>query len=314
MKSRANEVYAASDLGINRSVDGGLTWTLANNVGANPLTGFCQRLEVKDSLLLGACLQSGLLRSGNNGLSWTFENTGMPSALLSSVVVSDNNIIVGSYNEGLYTSTDGGFNWTQSGANGSLINDLATIGNFVFAASSNGNFLSNDHGLTWTPTTFDYYEDLYASNGLVFASGPGYVHISRDSGQTFTDIISGPTGASISSLTASQSDLYVGTTNDGVWKRSISEILGTDSPIAQQTFANMIPNAFHDQSTLVVSDLLIGSKSNLKIMDQTGKVAQEMVLSEKQTTIDAQQLAPGLYHFSVTNGTRFQAAGKFVVY
>jgi hypothetical protein len=312
MKSRGNEVYVASDLGINRSTDGGLTWNLINNTGPNILTGFCQRLDIKDTLMLGACLQSGLLRSGNNGASWTFENTGMPSALLSSVIVAGNNIIVGSYNEGLYTSTDAGFNWTQTGASGALINDLATIDNFVYAASSNGNFLSTDFGLTWTPTTFDYYDDLYAANGLLFASGPGYVHISRDSGQTFTDIINAPQSSIISSLTTSQSDLYIGTVKDGVWKRSISEILGINNPSNLAAFALMVPNVFSEQTVLIVDDRFVESKSELEIIDMTGRTVLKTHIDSKETTISGNKLAAGSYSFRITNEKGLNAAGRMI--
>lgn len=312
MKATGNDIYVATDFGINRTNDNGATWPLISAVGSNPLTGYCQRLDLKDTLIVGACLQQGVLRSGDNGTTWAFQNTGMPNAFVSAVAICGNNIIAGSFNEGLYTSTDAGFTWNQTGAAGELINDITTIGNRVLASTATANYLSNDGGLTWSLVSNTYYEDLYAHNGLVFGSAPGYVRISRDSGQTFNLIINTP--GVTTSLTATNDDVYIGTVDAGVWKRSLSEVLGVDDQVTQNTFAKMIPNVFKEQSILVTSELLIGNDSKLKIMDQSGKVVQEMVLRETQTTIDAKQLAPGLYHYSIINGTRYQAAGKFVVY
>ncbi|MEY3344152.1 MAG: hypothetical protein RL090_1836 [Bacteroidota bacterium] len=314
VKARGNDIYVATDFGINRTTDNGLTWPLFNGQGANPITGFCQRVDFKDTLIVGACLQQGVLRSGDDGATWAFQNSGMPNAFVSSISICGNNIIAGSFNEGLYTSTDGGFTWSQTGAAGELINDITSIGNRVLASSQTANYLSNDAGLTWNIVSNNYYEDLYSHNGLVFASASGYVHISRDSGQTFNDIITGPANANIISLTATNDDLYVGTVSNGVWKRSISEVLGTADPIAQISTARMIPNLFRDKSMLVVSEDLAGKQAVLEIIDQSGKTVYKSIIQEVQTPIDAKLLSPGLYYYTVSGGIKNQASGKFIVY
>jgi len=313
MKSRGNEVYSACDFGIQRTVDGGNTWQFINNVGPNPVTGFCQRIEVKDTLVLGACLQSGLLRSGDNGATWSFTNNGMPTAQVSCVTVSGSNIVVGTFNEGLYTSTDAGFNWTQTGAPFYLVNDVASIGNKVFAVTSIGNFLSNDNGNSWSSTTLDYYEDLFASNGLMFASGPGYVHVSRDSGLTFPEIVIAPIGTNISSVTASNDFLYIGTVNDGVWKRSISEILDVEEAGMNRPFAMMLPNIFTEQATLIIDDRMLGSNTELIITDIQGKTIRKSKLNATSTIVPADELAPATYLYSVVKSGNTLHSGKFVI-
>ncbi|MFM2190421.1 MAG: hypothetical protein RL491_807, partial [Bacteroidota bacterium] len=313
MKSRGNEVYSACDFGIQRTVDGGNTWQFINNVGPNPVTGFCQRVEVKDTLVLGACLQSGLLRSGDNGATWSFTNNGMPTAQVSCVTVSGSNIVVGTFNEGLYTSTDAGFNWTQTGAPFYLVNDVASIGNKVFAVTSIGNFLSNDNGNSWSSTTLDYYEDLFASNGLMFASGPGYVHVSRDSGLTFPEIVIAPIGTNISSVTASNDFLYIGTVNDGVWKRSISEILDVEEAGMTRPFALILPNIFTEQATLIIDDRMLGSNTELIITDIQGKTIRKSKLNATSTIVPADELAPATYLYSVVKSGNTLHSGKFVI-
>ncbi len=313
MKSRGNEVYSASDFGIHKTTDGGNTWQFINNVGPSPVTGFCQRVEVKDTLVLGACLQSGVLRSGDNGASWSFSNNGMPTAQVSCVTVSGSNIVAGTFNEGLYTSTDGGFNWTQTGAPSYLVNDVTSIGNRVFAATSFGNFLSNDNGNSWSNTTLDYYEDLFASNGLVFASGPGYVHISRDSGLTFPEVVIAPIGTTISSVTASNDFLYVGTVNDGVWKRSISEILDVEDAGMSRPFALLLPNVFTEQATLVIDDRLLGANTELFITDTQGKTIRKSIISSTSTVVSSEGLTPATYLYAIIKSGKTLHSGKFVI-
>jgi hypothetical protein len=237
----------------------------------------------------------------------------MPSAQVSCVTVSGSNIVVGTFNEGLYTSTDAGFNWTQTGAPSYLVNDVASIGNKVFAVTSFGNFLSNDNGNSWSSTSLDYYEDLFASNGLMFASGPGYVHVSRDSGLTFPEIVIAPIGTNISSVTASNDFLYIGTVNDGVWKRSISEILDVEEAGMTRPFAMMLPNIFTEQASLIIDDRMLGTNTELIITDMQGKTIRKSKIHTTTTIVPADELAPATYLYSVVKSGKVLHSGRFVI-
>ncbi len=194
-----------------------------------------------------------------------------------------------------------------------MINDVASIGNKVVAVTSLGNFLSNDNGATWSNTTFDYYEDLFAANGLVFASGPGYVHVSRDSGLTFPEIVVAPTGTTISSVTASDDFLYVGTVNDGVWKRSISEILDVEDMGMTRPFALLLPNVFTEQATLVIDDRMMGTNTELIITDMQGKTVRKSKIHTTTTIVPADELAPATYLYSVVKSGKALHSGRFVI-
>ena len=313
LKTVGNAVYAASDFGIYKSVNGGANWIFINNVGPNPVTGFCQRLDVKDTLILGACLQSGVLRSGDNGASWSFSTNGLNTALLSSITISGANVIAGSYNDGLFLSTDAGINWSQIAAAGTQVNDLTSIGNSVVAVTATGNYYSSDAGVTWTLTNTNYYEDLFSSNGLVFASGPNYVHISSDSGQTFPEIVQAPANVFVSSVTASNDFLYVGTINDGVWKRSISEILNTSEMGNFKPFALMIPNIISEEAKLVIDVKMLSESSELWVRDMRGRIVYQSKIHSTETTFKPSGMVNGNYLYTILNDGKPMYTGKIVI-
>jgi photosystem II stability/assembly factor-like uncharacterized protein len=130
---------------------------------------------VGDSLVLGAALINGILRSGDYGATWTFQNTGMSTASVSCVAISGNNIIAGTYSNGLFVSTDGGFTWNPAGAAGQAISDLTTIGNTVIAAtfSVSGNYISTNNGATWNTGTTGLFDDLSTAGSIVLGSSTG---------------------------------------------------------------------------------------------------------------------------------------------
>src|SRR5688572_484482 len=74
--SSGTDLYAANELGIYKSLDTGATWNVLTPLGS-PLPSFCAKVAVSDSLVLGASVQNGVLRSGDFGANWTIENAGM---------------------------------------------------------------------------------------------------------------------------------------------------------------------------------------------------------------------------------------------
>jgi photosystem II stability/assembly factor-like uncharacterized protein len=315
LEADGSDLYAATDYGIWKSSDTGTTWNILSPVNG-PLPSFIYKIEVSDSLILGAVGQYGVLRSGDFGNTWTAENTGMLNVQVNSVVVSGTNIIVGSYNDGLYISTDAGLTWTQAAAPGEFITDVTTIGNNVFASSYsvNGNFLSTDNGLTWSNVTSGIYDELTTSGNLIIGSTIGYIEVSRDSGQTFQDLTPAPAGTVIFSNTASATDIYIGTSLDGVWRASISAILSVES--ANQTEGNIrfLPNLIGEEATIVTSSSTLETSPELTITDVSGRIISTIQLTKERTRFEAADLAPGIYFYHTSNIKRKGNAGKFIVY
>jgi len=314
--TNGNDVFSGSEFGINKSSDGGLTWELINNVLGNPVVAYCADIAVKDTLIIGAALQNGILRTGDYGQSWSTQNTGIAPSLVSSVAISGNNLIAGTYDNGIFTSTDAGLTWVQSGAPGELINDITVIGNNTIAASSGpgGNLVSTDMGLTWTPVLSDYFDNLATSGSFVFASSPGYVQVSLDSGVTYVNFTPPPTGVSIASITASATDVYIGTYYDGVWKMSISEINAFEQIDENIVKAEIHPNIFTGETWLYSDEKLLNTNSELQITDMSGKVVYATKINQQKTRILSGSLNKGIYLYHITGDTYKSRPGKIIIH
>ena len=312
-----NNTYVAGDFGINRSNDGGQTWSFLNNTPGNPVLSFCSDVAVSGNLIIGAALQNGILRSDDGGATWALINNGLQSAQVGSVIFSGTNIIAGTFNNGLYLSTDNGLSWSQTAAAGEIINDVASIGNIVIAASNSlgGNYRSTDGGATWSNTGGNYYDRISASDSIFSASFQGYVELSRDSGLTFGYNYPAPTGTAIISNQITATDVFIGTAYDGVWKVTISELTGLASDVPAEAFeVKLLPNIFSDEATLWVNSIVLKQNPQLSIVDITGKVLVSRSISENQTTVNANELSKGIYFYQLSSKNKNIFSGKMVVH
>ena len=181
-------VSAGGEGGVERSLDGGDTWT---NIGGGLPVGFG---ENNRWFLNGG--DPGVYASSDSGKTWIFcygfENAGYPGAFASygtNIIVgtqngvyllADSNIvrsseatrldpsmtavikalawngselIAGGY-PGIFISLDSGKNWAQSdnGLTESNIYSLAVLGSNILAATDSGIFLSKNNGASWLPS------------------------------------------------------------------------------------------------------------------------------------------------------------------
>jgi hypothetical protein len=259
-------------------------------------------------------LQNGILRSGDSGLSWSTQNAGIAPSLVSSVGIIGSNLVAGTYDNGLFVSTDGGFNWSQAGAAGELVNDITVIGNNIIAATNgpNGNYISTDNGLTWNPVFSVYFDALSTSGIYVIASAPGYVALSMDSGFTYVNLTPAPVGTLIASSVASTNDVYVGTYYDGVWKISISEINAVENLNGTLLQPKMHPSTFNSDTWLFIDEQLAQSKPTLQITDISGKMVYSTPISDSKTLISLENLSAGVYIYKVVSAQFNSKAGKIV--
>jgi len=312
--SVGNELYGASELGIYKTLDTGATWNIVTPIGS-PLPSFCARVAVSDSLILGASIQNGVLRSGDFGANWSIENTGMVSVPVGSLAISGSNIVAGTYSDGLYVSTDAGFNWSPAGASGTYITDLTSIGNNVIAASyGTGTFLSTDNGATWNPSVATSFDDVSTSGFRVIASTPTEIYLSEDSGLTYLSAIPGPAGVIIANSCASDSMLYVSTFADGVWQASISELLGIRDLVSNAPGIKILPNFFSDYAMIVADEQVLNEDHTMIISDASGKTVKKFRVQQIQTRILADEFAPGMYFCSLIRDNQVLRTEKFVVF
>jgi photosystem II stability/assembly factor-like uncharacterized protein len=148
-----NTLYAGTQQGLYRSVDGGTEWaitSLPTNVAVNV---FAVSPEDSNHLLVGS--REGVLLSTNGGASWTavaLPQGGRVTALAFQPETPDT--VYAGTNSGFFQSTDGGASW--AGADDLLRQSVAAIAihpsspSTVYVASNQGVFRTTEESGSWT--------------------------------------------------------------------------------------------------------------------------------------------------------------------
>ena len=160
------------------------------------------------------------------------------------MATSGNTICAGTYNDGVYISTDKGINWARTEMTYPIFS-LAASGDTVFAGTDvSGVFRSVDKGLRWTQTSLnDKHICALAINGSnIFAAGGGVYH-STDNGVSWS--AASLQGHSVYSLAVSGDTVYAGTesgvyvsiNNGGDWTQTA---LNNQYVYALATYGNYV--------------------------------------------------------------------------
>src|SRR5438477_11414174 len=98
---------------------------------------------------------------------WT--QTSLNNKIIMSMTAFGGNIFAGTYNYGVYKSTNDGTSWTQinNGLANLNVRGLAVNGNVVYAGTENGAFVSTDTGATWVSIS-NGLAGIYAIYDFVF--------------------------------------------------------------------------------------------------------------------------------------------------
>lgn len=260
--SNANILYAGTfGQGVNKSLDGGLSWQAANN----GLTNWTiQSLAIRpDGMLFAGTYANGVYRSSDGGLNWQAVNS-PADGVLEQLIIYDIEIAPtqpqtvflsgrvpgGCYtadcelNGYIYKSTNGGSSWSQVWDSKTFF----TIGDYsydievdptnaqivYFTAHRNGVYKSTNGGGTWAPTAL--VSDKTARKLLIITDAPQTVYQSTydtagvyrtwNGGTTWETANTGlpPSlyGFALSRDTQNPDALYLGTGDRGVYKTSLS--------------------------------------------------------------------------------------------
>ena len=180
-----NVIYAGTQSGVFKTVNGGENWTSAGLSGNNILT-----LQVAPSTeeILYACTENGIYKSDDGGTHWAQKN-GSPDKLsgaeINTIAIDPNDpftIFVGTGPQvfigpgpeeiiGVFKSTNGGETWQQTLAETNGIDSVLTLlvdtvdPTYIYAGcdpaagspyNNNGFFVSNDRGETWVSQHIGY--------------------------------------------------------------------------------------------------------------------------------------------------------------
>ncbi|MBK6506881.1 MAG: hypothetical protein IPG02_14730 [Ignavibacteria bacterium] len=116
----------------------------------------------------------------NTNAQWEQTN-GPHGGNIYSLAVSGNNIFAGTYNYGVYRSTNNGISWIQTPLNNITVYSLAISGSNIFAGTLNyGVYLSTNNGISWTQTELNYrtVKSLAISGSNIFAGTKSMAFVS----------------------------------------------------------------------------------------------------------------------------------------
>jgi photosystem II stability/assembly factor-like uncharacterized protein len=304
--SGSNIFAGASGNGVYLSRNDGSSWSSVNN----GLTGYgISSLAVKDSNIFAGTQANGIYLSSINGSSWTAIDSGLTNPVISNIAISDTNIIAGTFGGGVFLSSDNGQSWkaVNNGLTDSEIYSLAISGSNIFVGTDSGVFLSTNNGAVWTEVDSGLPKisvfSLAASGSNVFAGTNEHgIFLSTDNGSGWTAIDSGLTGYTvclITSLAINDSYIFAGTqsTENGIWRRSLSEVLGVESINANNSDFNIYPNPTTTQLNIQFSSVKneAVTVSIMNVLGQETSPPTPLQRRGERAMIDVSKLPAGIY-------------------
>ena len=175
---------------------------------------------------------------------WQPDTNGIGYLSERSLIASGGNLYTGTFNAGVFKSTNNGNNWTQTSLNNQFVFSLAASGSNVYAGTyGNGVYLSTNNGSTWAPTalTGQFVVSLAVSGSYIFA-GVFYngVYVSSNNGSTWTQTTLN--NRDVYSLAVSGSNIYAGTYQNGIYVSSNNGSTWTQTSLNNQTVQTMLIN------------------------------------------------------------------------
>lgn len=206
------KLYAATDAGLFVSADGAQHWSsigsAKSGLPADSYTAIAFDLHTASIIYVGTA-HHGVLKSVNNGASWSNSSTGLPTEDTVNDLVYDSNTrqLWAATDMGVYQSGNGGTSWRLLN-NGIPAADVINAvlpadasggaGGLIYAGTNHGFYLSKDSGAHWSQS-----QDSLTGTGihaiLIDYSQVSTVYVATDigalrsleSGQTWSGISSG---------------------------------------------------------------------------------------------------------------------------
>ena len=195
----------------------------------------------------------------------------------------------------------------------SYVTAFVVSGTNLFAGTSGaGVFLSTNNGASWTVVNNSNSAYAVVASGTnLFASIGGTVFLSTDNGTSWTDVNTGLT-ESVLSLVVFGTNIFAGTSDGGVWRRPLSEMITSVEQLSTNLPTNFylsqnFPNPFNP-STTIGYQLAQGSKVTLKVYNVLGKEILTLIDEYKprgryEKEFSAVKLPSGVYFYQLSAGS-----------
>jgi len=230
------DVYAGADDGIYRTTDLGQVWVKVYDAVSMMTVTSIQAL-VADSMgtVYAGTFLGGVLRSTNNGTTWTSMNNGLTTMNVQALAINSSMHVFAGTDIGVFRSTDGGGTWTEmsSGLTKAVMAMVIDENDEIYAGTTGGVYLSTNSGTSWmtinTGLTNTQVTSLaLGANRSLSAAGMRMVYAGTLGGGVFglnrallvwNAYTNGLTGLIVYSLVANLAgDLFAGTLGDGIFR------------------------------------------------------------------------------------------------
>lgn len=310
--SDGSNVYCGNAEGIFLSKDLGKTW-ISKNDGSSPLwvptTFFNQGTKI-----FAGTNRRVIMVSEDRGETWSQHNkeVGFPAnewSWIYSLSIEGSNIIVGTSYHGIYTSFDNGNTWRNTltrVSTGTAVKSIIRTNSKIFAATTDGIYVSENSGASWTYLGSQYFEEAYSLlhyNNVFYAGTSNGVFLSKNDGKDWHPISQGLFKNSlVYNLLVKDQLLYAGLYDGSVWRRSLSEITRTNNQESAHPFS-----AFPNPTMGIFSITNLEDIESIEIYNWEGsRIYYDPNFKSKQSKIiDLSDQAPGVYFIRVKGNAKF---------
>jgi hypothetical protein len=218
----------------------------------------------------------------------------------------------------VFLSTNNGDLWTEASyglPRYRCIQSLAISETNIFAGIDGGMFLSTNNGISWqminSGLTNTNITSLAISQTNIFAgTAGGGVFLSSNNGSSWTEVNEGFTNSSVYSLAINETHIFAGTDNSGVWKRPLSEILGTEEINKKNSIA-LYPNPASDFFTINMGRDY-HTNNTVNIYNVNGLLVKTETLKQNQKEINISNLSNGIYMVEIKS-ENFTGKQKLII-
>lgn len=287
--SGKENIYAGSYHGISFTSDKGETWSqfdsglvdgsvncmVASLTGKYIFAGTGNRFGIA---------QGKVFRTTDSNYTWIETSYGLPNTYIFSLAIdSYDNIYAGTYNRGLFISTNYGNSWQGMGPEGFTVLSIAIN--------------SNDEAYICGYSTY----------------GHNVYHTTND-GEDWTAVVKGLTTNNVISLALDSSGyIYAGTFNQGLFKSVSSTtyvIKLNDINVTQFYLSQNYPNPFNP-TTKIEFQISNAGPVSLRIYDILGREVATLINEEKpagnyEVEFDGGNLSSGVYFYKLQAGDFIQ--------
>ena len=235
-------VFVGDHIGnLFKSTDAGVSWQFINRPDTLPLKLTISPDFTEDRILFAA--HGGVLKSTDGGESWTISrgawSRGIKLLVISPNFAADSTVFAGTYDDGVYKTTDAGSTWVQvneglpygPGLHDGDIRALVVSPDFardstIFAVTDGeGVYKSIDGGTSWQSIenpAKDIYDlalsPKYPNEKTIYLGTHEGVYQSNDNGASWNLLINGITAVNVEELEVSPDFDNDGTVFAGTWR------------------------------------------------------------------------------------------------